>query len=432
MKHKKTFHTIINKLPTRILNSGQVFLLRVIGMALSYLVMIYISNLFGAKVFGRYSLSVALWQFLLLVFSLGIPQVVLKLTADINNHDEQPKNNYLSIAIKILLLSSVFCSLFLYSLKEKIAIYVFDDYMMGTYIKYIAYFFMFGAFHAFIAEYLRAKRLFLKFGLFMYSAPYVLILCLLFVFHLLKLNESSTFLSFVISFSLLCCVMLFYLPNKKSKKKTYSFKSILSLSFPMLLSSTFLFISNWTDVFMLGIMSSKENVGIYTASFKLATIALIVINAVNTVLAPKISELFSKNDIDGIKEEVQKATRLITLITIPIVILLILFRAQLLAIFGPEFQEKGQTVLIVIAVGLLFNALSGSVGQVLNMTMHQKKLRNFTIISAFCNIVLNYFLISTFGILGAAIASLISNILLNGLCVIYIKKEFNFLAVFKP
>lgn len=431
MNKIKTLNKIANKCPKRVLNSGQVFLLRIIGMALSYLVMIYISNLFGAKVFGRYSLSVTLWQFLLLVFSLGVPQAVLKLTADINNYDSKPKNNYLSIAINILLISSISCSLFLYFFKEKIALYLFDDIAMITYIEYIAYFFIFGVFHAFIAEYLRAKRLFIKFGIFMYSAPYILILGLLFIFHELKLDESSTLLAFVISFSVLCCIMLFFLP-KKNEKKTYSFKHILSLSFPMLLSSAFLFISNWTDVFMLGIMTSKEDLGVYTASFKLATVALIVINAVNTVLAPKISELYSKNNIEGIKDEVQKATKLITLITIPIVVLLILFRAQLLAIFGSEFELKGQTVLIVIALGLLFNALSGSVGQVLNMTMHQKKLRNFTIISAVCNIVLNYFLISILGILGAAIASLISNVLLNSLCVIYIKKEFNFLAVFKP
>lgn len=52
-------------------------------------------------------------------------------------------------------------------------------------------------------------------------------------------------------------------------------------------------------------------------------------------------------------------------------------------------------------------------------------------ITVIINIVLNYILIKHFGIIGAAIASLVSNVVLNVLCIVFIKKEFNFYAFFK-
>ena len=209
-----------------------------------------------------------------------------------------------------------------------------------------------------------------------------------------------------------------------------SYKEILKISTPMMISSSFLFISSWTDILMLGAMVSEEKVGIYNAAFKLGALVLIIIAAVNSVLSPKISTFYDNNDIPSLKREVIKATKVITYLSLPIVLVLIIFRRQILGLFGEEFIS-GEVVLIIISLGMFFNAMSGSVGQILNMTSFQKEFRNFTIISAVINVVLNYFLIRQFDILGAALASLISNIIINLMCILLVKQKFNFYACFK-
>ena len=176
---------------------------------------------------------------------------------------------------------------------------------------------------------------------------------------------------------------------------------------------------------MLGILSSKKDVGVYNAAFKLAIIALIVINAVNTIFGPRISELFSQNKFDKIEKEYHNARKTTIYLTLPIIIILILFRKQLLLLFGNEFLY-GETAFTIIVCGLLINIFAGGVDHFLNMTSHQKQLRTFTIISASLNVCLNYFLIKRMGINGAAIASLVSSLTINLLCIIYIKKEFGF------
>jgi O-antigen/teichoic acid export membrane protein len=74
--------------------------------------------------------------------------------------------------------------------------------------------------------------------------------------------------------------------------------------------------------------------------------------------------------------------------------------------------------------------MAGNVDQILNMTNNHKILRNITILCFFVNVILNFILIPKFGIEGAAIASLITNVVINLSCVYYIKKKLGFYTLF--
>ena len=281
-----------------------------------------------------------------------------------------------------------------------------------------------------MSGFLTVKGKFKKYGNFFFVFPNLLIIVSILIVYLLKLKEYYLIAGYIVSYGIFGMILLAnLLKEKKILQKKINYKYILNLSTPMMISSAFLFISNWTDVFMLGAMVSESELGIYNVAFKLGTLALIVIATVNTVLSPRVSELYTQNKIDQIKIEVQKATRMITYIAFPLVFILIVFRKFILSFFGSEFVN-GELALAIIALGMLINAMSGSVAVVLNMTKHQKHLRNFTLFSVLINIILNFFLIQKYGILGAAIASLISNVFLNGLGVIFIKQKLGFYTFF--
>lgn len=401
-------------------------------MGLSYVAILYISNTYGAEVYGRFSLAQTILQFLILLFSLGLLPATVKLTSDTRFFDQGPKNQYLAHTVKWLLLSALICGGLMYLISEVLAVHLFKDIGMVPYLEYVSYLVLLAIFHSFFSEYLRARSRFIGYGLSMYVMPYVLFLGLLLLFKTYQPSGESSILSWLLSLSILTLVLVFFFPWKNLRSDTpYSSKALFKLSFPMMFSAAFIFLSNWTDIFMLGALVSKQEVGIYNAAYKLAILALVVINAVNTVLAPKIAALHGENNLSAIKTEVLSATRLITYVTLPIVLALILLRRPLLCLFGDEFVA-GETALMIISIGLLLNAMSGSVGQLLNMTQHQNELKRFTIISVVVNIILNYVLIKQMGIVGAAIASLLSTLLLNVLCLVFIKKEFQFYAFFIP
>jgi O-antigen/teichoic acid export membrane protein len=71
--------------------------------------------------------------------------------------------------------------------------------------------------------------------------------------------------------------------------------------------------------------------------------------------------------------------------------------------------------LAILAVGQLINAGFGSVGFLLNMTGHEGITARILWQTAIVNVVMNVFLIPSFGTAGAAIASAFSLILWNAL-----------------
>ena len=82
--------------------------------------------------------------------------------------------------------------------------------------------------------------------------------------------------------------------------------------------------------------------------------------------------------------------------------------------------------LILLSVGQIVSAFSGSTMIILNMTGREKIGRNILTITVILNIIINYILIPRYGIVGAAIATMSSTILWNLISVIYIYKSFGF------
>jgi len=119
------------------------------------------------------------------------------------------------------------------------------------------------------------------------------------------------------------------------------------------------------------------------------------------------------------------------MLALPVLISYFLFPSYIMGVFGENFKV-GAMSLIILSIGQFFNAMSGSVGQVLNMTDREQILRNTTIIAALTNLILNYVLIPEYGINGAAFSTAISGILWNLLCVIYIYKKMGILVIYLP
>ena len=80
----------------------------------------------------------------------------------------------------------------------------------------------------------------------------------------------------------------------------------------------------------------------------------------------------------------------------------------------------------------MFSAICGSVGTLLQMSGNQKYFQNVLIAAAILNVALNNILIPNYQLLGAAIASLVSNVFWNILMVIYIKRKFGFYTIYLP
>jgi O-antigen/teichoic acid export membrane protein len=245
--------------------------------------------------------------------------------------------------------------------------------------------------------------------------------------------------AYVSSLFILTLLSYFLWFNHKAKvsvenivnEEPLSTNELLTTSFPLLLGQSMMIIMGKVDLFMLANMSGSLQVGIYNIALKLSMLSYMGLMAVNSIAAPKFSEIHSTGDIEALKKIVQQSTKTIFWVSIPVLTILLLFPEYILGVFGDEFKVASYT-LIILSIGKMFSAISGSVGTFLQMVGKQKVFQNILILAAIINVGLNYLLIPIYGISGAAIASAVSGILWNALMIIYIKKNFGFYTIYIP
>ena len=206
-----------------------------------------------------------------------------------------------------------------------------------------------------------------------------------------------------------------------SKKSTYSTKKFIFHSLPMLISTSMIVFLGWSDTIILGIFKTTSDVGIYGVVLKIAVVTSFTFQALDSILAPKLSHAYHNKDMTGFKKLIKYSTILNFMISLIIVMVIIFFRSWILSIFGEEFS-KASTALIILCIGQLFNAVCGPVGSILQMTGRQIIFQNILIVSFLLNIVLNLLLAPKYGITGVAISTAISLATWNIVSVLYIKK----------
>ena len=219
--------------------------------------------------------------------------------------------------------------------------------------------------------------------------------------------------SFIVLF-IISTIVVYSLFFKKDFPKTvhdhFSSIDILRTSYPMALSAISYFLMQSTDVLFISAYDTFESVAYYSIAVKLATVTALALISVNIVIAPKIASIYNDKNFSELKLILKKATRINVLISLPIIILLICFSEHILSMFGINYI-LAKNALWILLIAQFFNSITGPSALYLNMTGRQKKLNVILLISLIINVVLNIFLVPTFGMLGAAIATTTSFVL---------------------
>ena len=186
----------------------------------------------------------------------------------------------------------------------------------------------------------------------------------------------------------------------------------LRTAFPMFLIMGFSVLLSKTDLLMIGLLTSAEQVGLYKVASKTALLTLFPLFAVKTVVAPRLAEAHSAGHPQQLQQLASTAARWMFGGTLAVAVGLALLSELILGLFGPTFIE-GTPVMLILIGGQVANAGAGAVGPLLTMTGHQVESAKIFGICAGLNILLNGLGIFFFGIEGAALATAASTILWN-------------------
>lgn len=400
-------------------------LLRVFGAIISYIFIIYITNIFGAEIYGLIALSFSMFMIISVFGRLGLDTNIIKFfSQDINDSES---GIFFKAIIKSFIVTSVIV-LILYWFRKELVLNLYQDPKpeLIPYLPWVLASIPIWNSAMICTSYMRAKRMNNAFAFLENPSRFLFSLIILLGLFLIEKNPLvivkahfiGVLLTALISFVLV--IRRLPTPTLVSRVNTWQFTRE---SLPMLFSSTMLILLGMMDTQIMGIFESKAEVGIYNVSLKIAALTGFSLQAINSILAPKIAKFYGEG-VGDYKKLISFSTKLNFLISIVIVSGIVLCRETLLGMFGESFI-KGEVILLVFCVGQIINSFSGSVGVILQMIGKQKVYQNFVLAALILNLLLTFILTPLYGGTGAALATVISMAFWNIGSAAYLKRKMD-------
>jgi O-antigen/teichoic acid export membrane protein len=189
--------------------------------------------------------------------------------------------------------------------------------------------------------------------------------------------------------------------------------SILMFSVPQTLSRFLVMMIFWTDVLMLGVLGSSEDVGLYGIASRTALLALIFQEAFGSMFGPLISGYFESREHGKLLSAFRSVTKWSFTFALPVMIVFLAIPGDVLAVFRPEYRAAAGCLALLGVTHLVYTAC-GPTGRLLLMSGRPWLSLANNLAVGVLNALWNWLLIPRYGILGAAIATSISVLLLTG------------------
>ena len=418
-------------------NSLKVLLLRASGILLMFLLSLFLTNSFSAEIVGQYDFVRSFLMILSGASLLGTNQAIIYYSGILTS--KKSFGSIKSIYFKMNFLILVACAILytpLLVIDKEIINQIFNKQGAYELVSLSLQGLVFYSITMLNIDTIRAlKHTLISEGfrnVFRYM-PFFIFSIILYIIDSPEDLVLWFIYSFVVIFVISTAVVYLFLFNKnfpKSAAHNFSSTEILRASFPMALSAISYFLMQSTDVLFISAYDTFESVAYYSIAVKLATVTALALISVNIVIAPKIASIYNDKNFSQLKLILKKATRINVVISLPIIVLLLLFSEHVLSTFGSNYI-LAKNALLVLLIAQFFNSVTGPSALYLNMTGRQKKLNVILVISLLINVVLNIILVPDFGMLGAAISTttsfVISKILASAL-VFYLDNVKTFIS----
>ena len=406
-------------------NSGFLAMGDAVNALLGILFVVCLARYLGAAEYGKYTFAIAFTSLFLILSDLGLSILSIREIA----RDTQKANEYVtSISLTKLVLSLIMVSLI------AIVINLMHYPRDTTTVVYIAGFItVFTSFSVFFRSIFRAFEK-MEYDAITRIAERVLVvgaaLTVLFLGYGLIQVVSAMLLAQIFSFlfTLIVCIKKFAKP-----RLAFDFaltKHLVKTALPFAVTSVFGAIIFQTDTVMLSIMKGDAVVGWYNAANRLI-LGMLFIPAVFTgSIFPVISRYFISSK-DNLVIAYEKSLKILATMAIPLGIgTTLIAKRVIFFLYGNEFANSVIVLQILVwAVSLIF--LVTLIGHTLASINKQIVDMRIVGICALLNVALNLILIPGFSYIGAAIASVITQVVVFTLEFSYLQKHLHKFNLFR-
>ena len=390
------------------------------------LALILITKFIGVGEYGIYALVVTTSGVLFLFVSLMFPSGLIRFLP--GEKDRKVISATFVSVLLVSLLGGAIVMLATHFFSDTLATKIFHDVKARTYLYIIVAKLLFDSWHGILFSYFRileqVKR-YLKYYISYNLVNMALIAAavfwkgdLLYVFLALLLN--SIMISVLLS-------VIFLREQGWAKPDLEIVKPYLSFCLPLIVPQIMYWVITLSDRYIIAYFWGAKEAGIYDAAYNLPLLVAGVNNAVWFVLMPVVARLWNTGDYEKVKRYFSWSVKLFAILGIPMTFGLVMLSNPLLNIISTaEVAQEGWKVVPFVSLSHISYVIYGYGADVFVLQRRPKMIAYFMSAAAAVNLIGNFLLIPGYGIIGAAISTLIAYSLLALISVISIKRVFTF------
>lgn len=358
---------------------------------------------------------------------LGMGHVTLKYFPYFKNKT-RAHGGFLFLSLMIPFLGFILFSIILWIFREPlIALYHIKSPLFTNYFFYVFPMIGFILFFNVLDFYVRSlfRTVFANFTKEIFLRLLYMIVVLLYWFNFI--NFPQFVLAYVLGTGLQTLVLFCYTgligelhirPDFRLLNRSFVREMVEYGLFSILAGITFTAINN-VDIIMLGAMSGLANTAIYFVAFSIGTVILVPTRSIMRIAYPLINDAWAKGNFDYVST-IYKKTSINQLLPGMIIFLCVWVNIDGILSFLPPEYTAGKYVILFIGLSKLFDVATGANGGVL-LASEKYRFGLFSNISLLVlAIITNLIFIPRYGIVGAAMATALSILIINIANILYL------------
>jgi len=221
----------------------------------------------------------------------------------------------------------------------------------------------------------------------------------------------------------LLSAMLMLLPLlRPADRQPAPAKQLYRFSIPMSLNRLLLYSNNQTEILFLGFLAPSATLGVYGVARRLSALLGSLLASVSFLFMPMVANLHHSHRTRELDRVFKTSTRWLFTLALPICLVEVMFAPDIMRVFGKGFGGGG-AALVILAIGQLVNAGTGTVSGLQAMAGYAKLTLMNSLFFLSLSVALDLLLIPWLGLLGAAIASSTSIVTVNLLRVWQVRRN---------
>jgi O-antigen/teichoic acid export membrane protein len=203
--------------------------------------------------------------------------------------------------------------------------------------------------------------------------------------------------------------------------KSHQIKPLFQFSLPLYIANGVTYFLGWIDQLLLVSYTSllqntteaQKLLGVYNVAIRASAVPSLLSSAVVTALFPQLSELYTQQGFNFLRDAFRMSTRYAVLLGFPLIIgLATLAKPTIILFAGVKYSEAAEP-LIIVSISALLGTLGIAINPIL-MTLKRTKLVSvLSIVSVILSASLSYFTLTilNLGMIGTAWARTIASII---------------------